>query len=273
MRFLTILVGLSALPSLAVAQSDVPCRRCEVVLSHEIRLGDDIGPGIIESMAVSVLRDGAGNFITYTSYADRLKVFGPDGAFLREVGREGQGPGEFLGIGRVLPWPGGGFAVLDNENARISFHSSSLAFERSVSTGIPLFIQGVAVGPEALVIAAHSRTPERIGLPLHLVHSDGTVVRSFGSEDEMHRPDVPYAGQRVIAGGSDGTIWSAYRNAYLIERWDTAGAKLAQIEHEPDWFPGVWVSDREGEARHTISSATCRRRRIALGRNSCSYRS
>lgn len=53
----------------------------------------------------------------------RVLRFGPDGSFLDQVGREGQGPGEFRRITGIDGFPDGRVAVLDPGNARVSIFS------------------------------------------------------------------------------------------------------------------------------------------------------
>ena len=87
------------------------------------------------------------------------------------------------------------------------------------------------------LVASEIRTPDRIGLPLHLVGTDGEIVRSFGSRTEVFRPDVPYIDARAVTHAGPGRVWSAHRNRYVVELWDTAGSFLKSIERHIDWFP------------------------------------
>ena len=52
-----------------------------------------------------------------------IKVFDAQGKFLRSIGRQGSGPGEFAGIDEVIPLPGGRLLVTDFEVRRTSFFS------------------------------------------------------------------------------------------------------------------------------------------------------
>jgi hypothetical protein len=76
--------------------------------------------------------DGAGKLFIWDPNSFRIQVFDADGAFLRTVGRQGRGPGEFseaFGT-RFRVSPGGELAVLDG--GRVQFFDPSGAYERGV---------------------------------------------------------------------------------------------------------------------------------------------
>lgn len=55
------------------------------------------------------------------------------GRLLWRVGRLGQGPGEFAGVGSILPTPGGGVGIVDLANRRLTLVSASGAVSASIS--------------------------------------------------------------------------------------------------------------------------------------------
>jgi hypothetical protein len=72
---------------------------------------------IFFGMPVQILEDEAGNVYVLDSQVSEIVVFAPDGEYLRTIGREGEGPGEFRGandmfmrtdglIGVVMVFPG-----------------------------------------------------------------------------------------------------------------------------------------------------------------------
>jgi len=67
--------------------------------------------------------DTAGNILILDSGNQRIQVFGPDGAFLRTIGRRGQGPGEFSSLNSVAVDGQGNFHVLDSAQRRIRVFS------------------------------------------------------------------------------------------------------------------------------------------------------
>jgi len=67
-----------------------------------------------------VVADGEGRLYVADGIAHEIRVFGPDGTFLRKIGREGAGPGEFGGIGGLWWLAPDTLVVLDYGNARVA---------------------------------------------------------------------------------------------------------------------------------------------------------
>jgi hypothetical protein len=94
----------------------------------------------------------------------------------------------------------------------------------------------VAVRPAIYAINSDVRTADRIGLPLHLINSDGRILRSFGS-DGTFRPDLPLGGvTRRLAAGSPGRFWVAHRQQFVLEEWTESGNLVARIVRDAPWF-------------------------------------
>jgi hypothetical protein len=72
-----------------------------------------------------------GNVYMYDSGANRFQVFDKEGIYLHTVGKEGQGPGEYLSLSFDVGLDGTIY-VLDNRNRRLSFFDSECRYIRSV---------------------------------------------------------------------------------------------------------------------------------------------
>lgn len=66
----------------------------------------------------SVVTDDDGDLWVADAQNHEIRVFAPDGVLLRRIGREGQGPGEFLSL-YSLAWVGDTLLALDFGNGRI----------------------------------------------------------------------------------------------------------------------------------------------------------
>ena len=67
----------------------------------------------------SVVADGAGRIFVVDGMVPDIRVFGPDGSFIRNVGRKGSGPGEMEGVHGAV-WLGEDtLLVVDYGNARL----------------------------------------------------------------------------------------------------------------------------------------------------------
>jgi len=67
--------------------------------------------------------DAAGNTFILDSGNQRIQVFGPDGKYVRTVGRRGQGPGEFESLSSICIDRQGNIHVLDPAQRRIQVFS------------------------------------------------------------------------------------------------------------------------------------------------------
>ena len=216
---------------------DRSCQECGIRATHLVRLGDRDLPGAIESDVAIAARDGRGRFYVTEAYGTRIKVFDPAGRFLRTIGRKGAGPGEFQDIGTIKVVGGDSLFVFDNGNLRYTVLDSAYAVAAESPLQIPPYIEAAVFEGGGIVLASPVRTPERVGLPLHYLGRDGRVKRSFGSDRPNYRSDIPYIDARGISKAPEGRVWSAYRNQYVIELWDTAGQHLLDVRRAVDWFP------------------------------------
>lgn len=91
------------------------------VLREELHLGrtEGTGPdvfGTVSGLAV----DNRGTMFVADGFAKEVRVFAPDGTFLRRFGREGEGPGEFRMISGLVWTPPGALWVMDPVSGRLT---------------------------------------------------------------------------------------------------------------------------------------------------------
>lgn len=211
------------------------CTDCELEPIEVVRFGDANGPGTIGSVAPGVTWSAQLGYVVVGSTF--LQVFDEDGRFVRRVGQEGDGPGEF---GRVVDAHvvDGRLVALDDANRAWSiFNLAGKFIERRPyehATG-PF----VPVGGGRAVVVAMDQSPEFAGLPLHLADIDsGVPSRHFGSWYEWE--DTPYADNvrgSVVSG--PGTVWWGAAGSPRIQEWSVDDELLRVIEGELPWFPEV----------------------------------
>lgn len=102
-----------------------------------------------------------------------IKVFSSSGEYLRTIGREGEGPGEFMGLGE-MGWLEDTLYVSDFQNRRVSFFEPNGSYLRSVSNAWPVIDE---VFSPVLVtrFLAHGTVLVLPGLPSRAV-ADGMVA-------------------------------------------------------------------------------------------------
>jgi hypothetical protein len=242
---LVFLISGSATPSMNFddATSFAPTRskprvsqESEMVLRNVVTLSAAEFDGEFPDSAFLLAQGVSGRFFTTTRSRDALVVFGEDGRFEAVVGGRGTDPGEFLRITSLIPLPDGAIAAYDVQLRRLTIVGPEQSVTSTVSTEYrPIFLHETG---DSYIAAQQVLTPERVGLPIHLIDFAGGVLNSFGAnQDEMFRADNPMAGARVVAEGPHGSVWSARPDRYVIERWDPlTGARLQQLVVDADWF-------------------------------------
>lgn len=102
------------------------------------------------------------------------------------------------------------------------------------------------IGPEIYALRTRSylainlgiHTPDRIGLPVHVLDLTGRILASTGSRSEVYRPDVAGVDLRALALANGDTIWSAHIAQYAIDLIDLRRGRIVQtLTRRVDCFP------------------------------------
>ena len=210
-----------------------PCDDC-IEFAHVIQLGSDqLGPGYLVDRGTmeNVVRDRLGNY--WVGQNEEIKVFDPDGAFLRTVGRRGDGPMEF---GRAAPMhadASGRVHVFDTDNRRISLidEAFTLVEEKKLPTWVAAKVP--LDDGERYVVQASIEEPGSEDMPLHIIDGTG-VLKSFGAGDEPDTESLEFSPPDLrIAVGPGGRVFAARMGEYGIEAWSREGVRLGALRGEP----------------------------------------
>lgn len=94
--------------------------RVRIEIEHLIGEEDDADPEYLLQGPHIFAVDAAGNLYVGEGYRQSIRVYSPEGDYLRTLGSPGRGPGEFALIRSVIPMEDGGVAITDTENAKVS---------------------------------------------------------------------------------------------------------------------------------------------------------
>lgn len=209
------------------------CEDC-IEFAHVTRLGsDEMGPGFLvdDGTMDNVVRDSLGNY--WVGQGEQIKVFDSDGAFLRTVGRRGDGPMEF---GRAAPRHVDGLGrvhVFDNQHQRVSVIGEGLTLVEEKR--VPAAVSSMAPldDGERYVVQNTLGSPGREGFLIHIVDGSG-VLKSFEAGEEVdEEPSLHSPTDLRLAARLDGTVFTARRLEYVIEAWSQEGARLGGLRGEP----------------------------------------
>lgn len=178
-----------------------------------------------------------------------IRVFDGSGAFLGRIGREGEGPGEFIQITAVVEGPGDTLHVFDERNVRWSVLSPrTFELVRNIRLPVrPTFETPVVLGDGSLVVNAVT------GDPLVHVGPDGTRLGSFGQGAVgVDRPRSSPSSIRRTALSQGATIWVALPEVYRIERWSADGDRIEAFVSHPRWMSSERQVAEEGRVRAPV---------------------
>ncbi len=195
-----------------------------------------------------ILTDEQGNSYFLDAQLNQIHVFGADGDFLRVIGRNGEGPGEFsnarqifflpenrLGVAQMMP---SRIAVMDREGN--GFSDLPLPGEPSMMR----MVENVRSAGDRCVISIMTplMTAEQMALhkTLQAVDPDGEILATYRKIEEK----MEGGAMRITLGGGDGDDFSGnwniddagrvytapLRDQYLIRVYDSKGP-LARVIH------------------------------------------
>jgi hypothetical protein len=199
----------------------------EPLVSIGVETGDE--PYML-SRVFDALRLPDGRILIGNSGTAEIRVFDPQGTFVRSVGRRGNGPGEWGDFATVRFWrlADGSLLGYDGSNLRVHVFDSTLTYQRTVriqstQEGLRAFFQGVftdgswhmlALVPElrnepGTYLASAQQyvrfNPDGTPGPT-LRHVEGRTrfVHQFGSI--THFPFVPFTAEPLAAASGD-RLW------------------------------------------------------------------
>jgi hypothetical protein len=192
-------------------------------------------------------RDGRGRY--YIARSEGVYVFDERGRYITRFGREGGGPGEYIGNLLVIPVRGDTLLIFDAQ--RLTILSPDYAVVRTEPFRSQFHVAGVPMGtnrvvfPVAASLQDHSPTAFRAhdlnGRP---VGKPFAVIKGGGSARES---------RYNLTSSVAGQVWTWAGNMYLIEQWDTAGRRTRALKRNVPWFR-EWTQPGPGLAHFSSLS-------------------
>ncbi|MBC8359502.1 MAG: 6-bladed beta-propeller [Candidatus Aminicenantes bacterium] len=106
----------------------------KMILKEELTIGEGEADEEMFSAISSVVVDDDGNIYMLDGEEKKVKVFDREGKFIREFGKQGQGPGEFS-LPILIQFSNKGELVVEDPlNARIAFFTTEGKFLKNLST-------------------------------------------------------------------------------------------------------------------------------------------
>ena len=182
-----------------------------------------------EPSAVAV--DPSGNIWVADSAHDHILEFNSKREFIRQVGKEGSGEGQFKGIGGIATDSSGNLYATDSGNNRVEEFSSTGTFLKAFGSSAPGKGQLVSPGPVALdasgnVWVLNGFFGSAEGGRIVEFSPTGEAISQFGSKGSG-------PGQLLIAGGlaiSGGNIYVSELSPARVQEFSTTGGFIRQFD-------------------------------------------
>lgn len=214
------------------------------------------GPEVFGRIS-SVVADGEGNVYVADRQAREIRVFGPDGGYVRTLGREGRGPGE-IGLLYSLAWLGDTLAVLDPRNARVGLFADGawagswnwqpltgdVRWARSGDGAAYVWVVRKLSGATERVYVRHTSAGPADTIPAPRLPEEMRSVVCNRPDGVMSFFDVPFAPKLVYAFAPGGELAVVPGGEYRIAFLDAAGDTVRVVERAR---PRVPVGDSEWE--------------------------
>jgi hypothetical protein len=222
--------AVSAGPDRTVREQACNGKPCMVSLTKVTTLLEDSYKGTLPDSTVCVVPQPGGRYLTRSRTGQALVLFDNSGRIETLV--------EVPGTTRALTGPLAGLKettlVYDGQGRRLISFGADLKTPRISSFRyVPSFVRLDGT----FIVAQQIQTPELVGHPIHLVGSDGKVLRSFGAETPEYHPSRSLSTDRIVAPGRNASVWAAPRGRYVIEQWaPVTGQRLSHLSVKSSWF-------------------------------------
>jgi len=146
-------------------------------------------------------------------------LFDEDGRFLRTVGGEGAGPGEFSSVNSMAVMPGGGLAI-GHSYDKVAVFDRDGRLQSTFQPALGRIRHILPLSDGRFVLVAEKFTAGQPGEePVVLVTASGERIRALGGPNLF--PVGINPPMRLVASGADGTVWVGDEHNYRFEQVDT----------------------------------------------------
>lgn len=206
-----------------------------------VLFGEDDGPGSLFTITQHHVIDSEGQH--WIADNSSIQVFDANGNWIRRVGREGEGPGEFDDAFPLAALPGGGVLAFDRSQARASDFTADGRLGTTVRTLSEVQWASV-LESGALILNRVYVDEDAPGRILWVVKPGQSLDRPTAMEPVEINRFRPWDTTRLLAPStkSPDQFWAAVKNRYHVELWDVStGRRTAVFTRDVDWFPDVVV--------------------------------
>lgn len=194
--------------------------------SEQMALGTNEADDNQQFYGVSDLfSDEDGNLYVVEQGNHRVQVFDKNGAFLHTIGKEGQGPGEFM-----APIAGGCFGenvfVADEDAQQILvFNRKDGSFRYAFKlNGTP---SDLCINKSGDLLIGYMASTGKI---IHVYNADGVCTASFGKLDDKYKALAIFNRICSLTLDNDGNLYVGYHYLNLLQKYNPGGELIGETE-------------------------------------------
>jgi hypothetical protein len=167
---------------------------------------------------------------------------------LREIGRSGEGPGEFRNVMAVAV-VGDTLVVLDEQHERASLFTLEGEFLDSFRLPGKPKLRALAAGDGTIIGHFGVATEPAEPVLFEIRIEDGMTIHRFGGRDERRgiADAITIAGQR-IAGTANGEVLAAWPGTYLLHRYGADRDLETVFDRSLEAFPRMGIEENYAAA-------------------------
>ncbi|MFZ5519417.1 MAG: 6-bladed beta-propeller [Candidatus Zhuqueibacterota bacterium] len=201
----------------------------------QLSTGADHAISLVTDMKI----DSSGNFIIADGWQSKaVFIFGPDGRFVKELGRQGQGPGEYSTPVSLALNSAGDIFVVDYLNNRINIYGKDYAFKRSIipKSRIKHFIHINHLDELFMYSGELHPFKKDIYDTIHKYDGDGKTLISFAPFPEEVLEVKMMASQNGVAIDDNNYIYEMNPLLYKIRKYSSDGKLINSFTRETSLF-------------------------------------
>jgi hypothetical protein len=227
--------------------------------------GDDEDEDIFFGVIQAIQTDPSGNVYLLDRQLHQVMILSPDGEFLRTIGREGEGPGEFRHPGDLILLPDGTVGVVQQQPGKIVLltpegePADNFPFPKSEDGATQMFFRCAA--SDRMVVAGVNQFAQRDGgfaVIFELVGSDfdGNRVATYYENERKHDMAKFEFNEKELGGpamlwdiGTDGRVYANMSfDEYRVDVWNEDGTPDRTIRR--DYKPRKRSSEEKEKAKN-----------------------
>ena len=211
------------------------CGDCRIELVPSARIVD-AADALIGGDPI-VVRWGRDTYAVAGPGVSGVLLFRANGRFLRRLGRDGAGPGEYRRVSGLHVDAGDTLWIFDPTNKRVTKVAPGgrvLAHHSIQGRAHPAGIARLQDG--SFLLAMDLRTPDAFGMPIHHVTDDFSITRSFGAPIvTVRRADAVHT-TRLLSRATPSAAWAAWMTRYRLELWNADGKAQRTLGRGRSWL-------------------------------------